>query len=183
MRTTTRFLVIATSLTVLATTAGAQASGAVIADLIRDVDEVQMKLVGLARAIPADKYGWRPAQGVRSIGEVVMHVAGDNWFMPGAAGTPVPAATGIKVDDYKTVEAYEGRALAADAAVREMEASFAFLKQAMRDTPDPAVRKKLFGRDQTMQQVWIMATTHLHEHLGQMIAYARSNGVVPPWSR
>ncbi|MGQ0646559.1 MAG: DinB family protein [Gemmatimonadaceae bacterium] len=176
---------ISVGLAMSAAPAAAQKTGSVVADLVKDVSEVEEKLVGLAKAIPADKYGWRPGQGVRSIGEVVMHVASDNWFIPGATGTAIPAATGIKPDDYKTVVAYEGRSVTPDAAVQELQSSFAYLKKAMRDTPEASmsVTKKVFGQDFTMQQVWIMATTHLHEHLGQLIAYARSNGVVPPWSK
>lgn len=186
MRSTIRSLATAsTMLVALTASAGAQGTTPLIADLLRDVNEVEEKLVGLARAIPANKHDWRPAAGVRSVGEVVMHVASDNWFIPGAAGTAIPAATGIKPDDYKTVAAYENRKLAPDAAIREMQSSFAYLKKAMQDTPaaDLTAKKKVFGQEMTMQQLWIMATTHLHEHLGQMIAYARSNGVKPPWSQ
>ena len=70
----------------------ARAQSALVTDLMKDVSEVEEKMVSLAKAIPADKYGWRPAAGVRSIGEVVMHVASDNYFIPAAAGTPTSAA-------------------------------------------------------------------------------------------
>ena len=42
---------------------------------------------------------------------------------------------------------------------------------------------KIFGTETTARATWISTTTHLHEHLGQLIAYARSNKVVPPWSK
>ena len=163
----------------------ARAQSALVTDLMKDVSEVEEKMVSLAKAIPADKYGWRPAAGVRSIGEVVMHVASDNYFIPAAAGTPAPAATGIKPDDYKSVTAFETRKVGADAAVAELQASFGFLKKTMQmaSATSLSTKQKMFGQEYTGQQVWIMATTHLHEHLGQMIAYARSNGVVPPWSK
>lgn len=163
----------------------AQAQSTVVTDLVKDVTDVEGKLVALAKAIPADKYGWRPMAGVRSVGEVVMHVASDNYFMPAAAGTAAPAATGVKGNDYKSAAAYEGRKLSPADAVKEMEASFAFLKKAMQDTPAAklSAKQKMFGAEFTGQQVWIMTATHLHEHLGQLIAYARSNGVVPPWSK
>ena len=156
-----------------------------VADLLKDVSELEKKMIDLSKAIPAAKYSYRPSAGVRSVGEVVMHVAGDNYFIPAAAGTAAPTATGINPDDYKTVEAYEKRALSPDSAVAQMAASFAFLKDAMKaQTPASLTEtKKLFGSEYTGQQTWIMATTHLHEHLGQMIAYARANNVVPPWSK
>ena len=168
--------------TPVAASAGDQA---LIADLMKDVSEVEKKMIDLSKAIPAAKYSYRPGAGVRSVGEVVMHVAGDNYFIPAAAGTAAPAATGINPDDYKTVEAYEKRALSADSAVAQLTASFAFLKDAMKaQTPASLTEtKKMFGSEYTGQQTWIMATTHLHEHLGQMIAYARANNIVPPWSK
>lgn len=160
-----------------------QAQGSLASDLMKDIGEVETKLVGLAKAIPVDKYGWRPGQGVRSVGELFMHVSADNYLIPAAAGTPAPAATGVKGDDYKTAMAFEKRPLDRDATIRELEASFAHLKSALGATGDMGKTVKLFGQDHTLQQVWILTATHLHEHLGQAIAYARTNGVVPPWSR
>lgn len=160
-----------------------QAQGSLASDLMKDIGQVESKLVGLAKAIPADKYAWRPGQGVRSVGELFMHVSADNYLIPAAAGTPAPAATAIKGDDYKTAVAFEKRQLDRDAMIKELEASFAFLKGALGATSDMGKSVKLFGQDFTLQQVWILAATHLHEHLGQAIAYARSNGVVPPWSQ
>lgn len=156
----------------------------VMGDLLQDVQGVEEKLVSLAQAIPADKFAWRPGEGVRSVGEVVVHVAADNWFIPVLAGVAAPANTGID-SKYETVLAYEKRTMAKDAAIAEMQRSFAHLKKAMNDTPDSALEQQvdMFGQQATRRAVWVLATTHLHEHLGQLIAYARTNDVVPPWSR
>lgn len=156
-----------------------------IDDLVRDVTEVEEKLVGLARAIPADKYDWRPGEGVRSVREVFLHVAADNYFIPTAFGVAPPAATGIKADDYSGVQAFEGRDAGPDAVATELEQSFAFLKKALTETSPTTLGESVsfFGSTFTVQQLWVLTATHLHEHLGQQIAYARSNGVVPPWSR
>ena len=78
-----------------------QAQGSLANDLLKDIGGVETKVIGLAKAIPADKYGWRPGQGVRSVHELFMHIAADNYLIPAAAGTPAPAETGIKGDDYK----------------------------------------------------------------------------------
>jgi uncharacterized damage-inducible protein DinB len=164
--------------------AAAQAPN-VVADLVADVAEVEKKLVGLANAIPADKWEWRPGAGVRSVGEVFKHVAADNYLIPAGLGYAADASTGIKGDDYKTAVAYEGRKMDKAQTIAELEKSFAHLKKSMQATTpaklgDPV---KLFGMPFTMQRAWILGTTHLHEHLGQMIAYARSNNVKPPWSQ
>ena len=83
-----------------------------------------------------------------------------------------------------TAVAFERRSRSKEEVVAELRASFAFLKAAMERevSSDMGREVTLFGSRSTAQQVWIMTTTHLHEHLGQAIAYARSNGVVPPWS-
>ena len=165
--------------------AAAQGSNTVVADLISDVTEVEQKLVGLARAMPAESFAWRPGAGVRSVGEVFQHVAADNYLLPIFAGTPAPAATGIKGDAYATVQAYETRSADRAAVIADLEQSFAHLRAAMTAsaTRSQADTVQLFGQARTLQQMWVLTTTHLHEHLGQAIAYARSNNVVPPWSR
>ena len=163
----------------------AQGREGLMGDLIRDVTEVERKIVGLARAIPASAYDWRPGKGVRSAGEVFMHVASDNYFMPAAMGISVPAETGINGKEYQSAVAFEKRTLTRDQIIAELETSFAYLKKAMADTPDDKLDApiELFGRKTTSRGTWIATTTHLHEHLGQLIAYARSSNVVPPWSK
>ena len=155
-----------------------------MADMHRDVSEVQQKLVDLARAIPESAYGWRPTA-ARSVGEVLLHVASDNYLIPVTMGKPMPAATGISADDMKSLEVYEKRKLTKDQIIAELEASFVHLHEAMGLTTDTNMNEtiKFFGRDWSRQRVMITTVTHLHEHLGQMIAYARSNSIAPPWSR
>jgi uncharacterized damage-inducible protein DinB len=170
-----------------ASNAGSPGAGAasLTADLLTDIGQVEKKVMGLARAIPADKYGWRPGEGVRSVGEVLMHVAADNYLLPAALGHAADPATGIKGDDYKAAQAYERRQLDRDATIAELEKSFAHLKRSLSSTPAAGLGKQvsMFGQTFTVQQTWIMTATHLHEHLGQLIAYARSNGVAPPWGQ
>ena len=163
----------------------APAAGSLTADLLADINEVQKKFVDLAKASPVDKYEWRPGAGVRSVNEVVLHVASDNYLIPAALGFTPDPATGIKGEDYKTAMAFEQRKMSRDAAIAELEKSFAFLKQSLQNTPAAKMgdQVKLFGQPFTMQRAWILGTTHLHEHLGQLIAYGRTNNVKPPWSR
>ena len=152
-------------------------------DLLTDIGQVERKMIALARAIPEDRFGWRPVEGVRSISEVVMHIAADNHFFPAALGTPAELSTGIKGDDFNTAVAFEKRTVTKAQAIAELEKSFAFLKLALGTvTPEQLSKEvRLFGMPFTNQSAWLMATTHLHEHLGQLIAYARSNSVKPPW--
>jgi uncharacterized damage-inducible protein DinB len=166
----------------IATPASAQTS--FMGDMHSDVNEVQKKVLDLARAIPEAAYGWRPGAGVRSIGEVLQHMAADNYLIPVAMGKPAPASTGI-TSDYNTAAAYEKRSVTKAQAIAELEASFTHLHQGMGLTTDANLAEKIdmFGQKWTRQRAMVLTVTHLHEHLGQLIAYARSNNVAPPWSR
>lgn len=157
----------------------------VLPDLLQDVGTVRGKLVGLAEAIPEESWSWRPGEGVRSVSEVVMHVSADNYLLPTAAGVEAPASTGIQGESYPSVQAFEGREVTRAEALAHLRDSFDHLEAAMEAAPRESMGEDvtIFGMEMTHQALWIMATTHLHEHLGQMIAYARTNGVVPPWSR
>ena len=176
VRATTLFLSL-----VLATSASAQG---LMADMHRDVSDVQKKFNDLAKAIPESAYSWRPG-GARSIGEVLLHVAADNYLIPVSMGKAAPAFTNISATDMKSVEAYEKRKLTKDQIIAELDASFKHLHEAMGLTTDANLTEniKFFGMDWSRQRAMLATVTHLHEHLGQMIAYARSNNVAPPWSR
>ncbi|MES2522768.1 MAG: DinB family protein [Gemmatimonadota bacterium] len=156
-----------------------------VVTLMRDIDGLAGKMVDLAKAIPADKYDWRPSAGARSVREVMLHVASDNYLLPALAGTTAPAATGIKLTDFKSVEAYEKRPLSRDSVIVELQRSFTHLANAMAKTQTSNLTEtvNMFGQKSPVQDLWILTTTHLHEHLGQSIAYARSNSITPPWSK
>ena len=157
--------------------ATAGAATGVRAELVKELESAERKLVALAEAIPQDKYTWRPAEGVRSVSEVFVHVAGANLMIPGMAG--VPAATGITLtrDAEKTMT---------DKAqvVNALRQSFAHAKSAVSSMSDADLdtAAQLFGQPSTKRGVLLLVATHAHEHTGQQIAYARMMGIAPPWS-
>lgn len=157
----------------------------VMNDLIKDVDGVQQKLTALAKAMPAAKYTWRPGAGVRSVGEVFLHVSSDNYLMPALGGTPIPASTKLDMKKYDTFGVYEKQNMTPAQVEADLNTSFAHLKAAMKaqTAADMSTVVDMFGQKSTKQAMWVGTTTHLHEHLGQAIAYARMNGIVPPWSK
>lgn len=159
------------------------AAQGLMGDMHRDVSAVEKKFLDLARAIPESAYSWRPT-GARSIGEVLLHVSVDNYFLPIPMGKPAPAAANISATDFKTLQAYEKRQLTKAQIIAELEASFKHLHEGMGLTTDSNLTQtiKFFGQDVTRQRAMLGTVTHLHEHLGQLIAYARSNKVAPPWS-
>jgi hypothetical protein len=169
----------------LAVPLGAQDREGLMGDLLKDIAEVQTKIVGLAKAMPPEAYAWRPSPGVRSTAEVFAHVAADNYFLPAAMGINPPPETGISGKDFKTTLAFEKKTMTREQILAELDKSFAFLKTSMSGVPDTQLSAPLeiFGQKTTNRSLWISTTTHLHEHLGQLIAYARSNKVTPPWSK
>ena len=162
----------------------ADSSGAaVIADLARTVGVAHEKFMALAEAMPEEEYGWRPMEGVRSVGEVFIHVAADNWFGPAVVGVEAPAETGVTTEGA-TVNAYQERALSKEEILAEMEVSFQHVLAAMEATASRAEEEvSLRGNPLTVADLWVRLIVHMHEHLGQSVAYARSLEVVPPWSR
>lgn len=115
-----------------------------------------------------------------------MHVAALNYYAPSAAGIDPPEATGLDLSDPATTfPAYEASRSAKDSVLVQVRASFSHLRTAFESMGDADLDQEVqvFGRPLTLRQLWIGHTGHLHEHLGQLIAYARVNEVVPPWSQ
>ena len=146
------------------------------ADFLTQFDDVSKKIVDLAEAVPADKYGWRPAPGVRSISEVYMHIVGGNSYIPSFMG--VKPMEGIERGMEKSVTE---KARVVDL----LKKSMAHARAAVLATPDADLDKKvkIFGGESSERGVIMIIGNHLHEHLGQSIAYARANGIAPPWSK
>ena len=145
------------------------------AEFLGQLDDVEKKIEGLAAAVPDSKYAWRPAEGVRSISEVYMHVAGANFHFMKFVGAKPPE--GLDPAMEKTITD--------KAKIAEwLKKSFDHVRQTVLAMPDADLEKptKMFGQDATFRNVLLTEGFHLHEHLGQSIAYARMNGVVPPWT-
>lgn len=162
------------SLSSAAAAQGAAAPKGVRGDMLAQLDDAASKLEQLAGAIPEDKLSWRPAAGVRSVGEVIMHVTGGNYYITSFAGVKAPG------------DAPEGEnAASRAAAIAQLKRSFDHVRTAIRNASDADLDKPatMFGQQTTYRNVYLTTVTHAHEHLGQLIAYARSNGVTPPWSR
>jgi hypothetical protein len=147
-----------------------------------DLDTLQGKFLALAEAFPADKYAWRPAPGVRSVGEAFMHVASEYYvFTPMAYGATPSPVVGRGREAFQKFEAMSSK----EEVIKHLKEGFAYQKQALGglDAAQISGTKKLFGRDLTIVETSLAMSGDLHEHLGQLIAYARMNGVKPPWSR
>ncbi len=159
-----------------AATASTTASG-FRAEFLEETAYYEQRYTRLAEAMPADKYTWRPSEGVRSVGEVYTHIISANYGVAGALGTPPPAGF-----DFKAVAALSGDKAKVLPVLQESFAHFrgAILALSGADGDKP---QKMFNRQTTLRGALMMIDRHWGEHLGQSIAYARVNGVVPPWTQ
>ena len=156
--------------------AAAAPAGGARAEIVRSLDDAQKKLLALAEAMPAEKYTWRPGQGVRSVGEVFAHVAGGNYFLPTFWGVKPPA--GVDPRGFEKEGGDKAK------TIDTLKKSFDHVRHAIDSIPEADLGKavKLFDHEGTYREAVLLVASHAHEHLGQSIAYARMNNVVPPWS-
>jgi uncharacterized damage-inducible protein DinB len=147
------------------------------AQAIVDLQQMQKKYVDLAQALPADKYNWRPEPGVRSVSELFLHVAGANYGFPTMMTGTAPAP------GYKR-EGFEKSTTDKAQVIDQLNKSFAYAIAAVQNmsNADFAKPEKKLGPDANDGDVIYLMVMHSHEHLGQSIAYARMNGVTPPWT-
>jgi len=138
----------------------------------KDAGTLSDKFTGLARVM-SGKYDWKPGQGVRSVADVFNLIVRENGLLAGVlSGTPNTGAAPAPITDPEKMQ-------------EALKASYLNLQKAIAALSDDDLRTtvKLFGRDWTKQDALMHVLEDQHEHLGQSIAYARSNGVVPPWSK
>jgi uncharacterized damage-inducible protein DinB len=137
---------------------------------------VSGQLIALAEATPPEKFAWRPAPGVRSTSEVYMHIVIANFYLLSVTGPPMPV--GLTADSEKTVTS---KPKVIDWLKRSLDAvktAHAAIK------PGDLKRKvKVEGRDADVDGMYLRIIVHANEHMGQLVAYARMNGIVPPWSK
>jgi uncharacterized damage-inducible protein DinB len=145
------------------------------AEIVGQLGFVEKRIEDLAAAMPADKYSWRPGDGVRSVSEVYMHIVGANYLFMTFLGVKPP----MKMDPGMESSVTDKTEIAG-----KLKPSFDHFRTAVLGLSDKDLDKTtdMFGRTTTYRNVLVTAIAHLHEHLGQSIAYARMNGVVPPWT-
>ena len=143
-------------------------------EFLAQMADVEKKISDLAEAMPESTYSWRPMEGVRSVSEVYMHIAGANYLFPTFAGIKKPEGA-----DWDLKNVTEKKKV-----IEALKQSFDHMRDAVMKTSDADLSKpaKLFGQETTRRGVFFEAALHMHEHLGQSIAYARMNKIVPPWT-
>jgi len=134
------------------------------------------RVLSLAEAMPADKYSWRPEEGVMSVEEVYTHIARYNfYYLENSLGIPAP--DDVNMEDIESITGKEN-------VVAILERSINHVKAVMKEMPVSKLQDEtqMYGNTVNGQAVLMQLITHKSEHVGQSIAYARMNGIVPPWS-
>lgn len=158
---------------------------------MKDLDSLHVKVLALATAIPADKYTWRPGSGVRSVSEVLMHIASEWYvftpmsvasaapadFVPGTT-TPAERRTAMNAK-LKAMETTTNK----DAVFAELNKSWAYCKSQLTSADPSRLTGKYKPWGVPLDDAAFIMAGDLHEHLGQLIAYSRMLGVKPPWSK
>jgi uncharacterized damage-inducible protein DinB len=177
MRTSARLLLTCTIAAAAPAAASAQNTTATLrSELLSQFNQSIRKVIALAEAMPADRYTWHPP-GAMPVGQVYGHIARYNYGYPAdAMGTAVPSGIGLD-----TLEAMRDKAQ----LVQLLRRSADHVRRTVTDMPVEQLDASttLYGRSVPRWAVVLQLVTHMNEHLGQSIAYARANNVAPPWSR
>jgi hypothetical protein len=153
-------------------------AAAVKAAFMADLEAMRVKFIGLAETFPPDKYSWRPMEGVRSVSEVLMLIASEGYGF-------APAGFGGKAAMSREESGALSKVTDKAQVIGHLNTAFAYAKQTI-EAIDPATlvgKRALFGRERSTPEVVLFIAGDMHEHLGQLIAYARMNRIVPPWSK
>ena len=146
------------------------------AQALADLQTVQKKMVDLANAIPADKLTWRPSADSRSFAEVFLHVAGERYQILALGGAVPPAGFDGKTFEKSTTDKAQ--------IVAELDRTWDFAQKTINGMSNANFAKLLpkLGPQANAGDVVYILVADAHEHLGQVVAYARENGIVPPWT-
>ena len=145
--------------------------------LLKSFNEASGKILALAESIPESSYGWRPMEGVSSVGDILVHVTETNFSLGERLGGKPP--TGI---DQKAV----GKAMKTKAeALAVTKQGMDYIREILATVSAAELLPEVnvFGSKAPKLRVALLPVDHAHEHLGQLIAYARMNRIVPPWSK
>ena len=162
-----------------AAVAGSPKSG-FISEILAQLDRVKGQVVSLEGAIPQDKFDWRPMEGVRSNSELYLHIGDGLYIFANAAGLKSPFDNKTLFDEKTRDVRTTDKAKIAE----ELNSSFKWTAGAIGKMTEADLEKTVdfFGSKMTVRNLLMTLINHTHEHLGQAIAYARTNRVVPPWT-
>jgi uncharacterized damage-inducible protein DinB len=152
------------------------------AEVLAPLEGLEKQVLALAAAVPEEKYGWRPGPGVRSFKETFLHIANGNSLLLHIIEGPTKEQLNQEIEANA---AGEKDALTKAQVIARLTESFGAVRKAMEAASAGALSRDadFFGRKTNMRGIFTVIDNHVSEHLGQLIAYSRMNGIVPPWSQ
>jgi uncharacterized damage-inducible protein DinB len=146
------------------------------AQAMLDLDLQNKKIISLVEVLPQDKFTWRPSPDARSFAEVILHVSGERYSILALGGAKPPASFDAKTYEKSTTD--KAKILA------ELKASGDFTQATIGAMTNAEFAKLLpdLGPQANAGDVVYILVADCHEHMGQLVAYARENGIVPPWT-
>ena len=148
---------------------------------VADLEQMRDKFLSLAEAFPEDTWDWAPMEGVRSVRDVMVLMVAEGHIFPGMWGAdpPMGAASGFGAETARVT------AMSKADVIGEIERAWNYMIDSCRNmtAADLGADAAWFGQATNAAGVVGFAVRDMHEHLGQSIAYARMNQIVPPWSR
>jgi len=153
-------------------------SSSIQSEFIGIVEFNEERVFQLAEAIPAESYSWAPSPGIRNFSQSMMHVATGNYFFAMIWGSPPPADVDLMTLEQNITEKED--------VIKALQASYDHLKAAAAKISDEGLDRKVQfpdGTEYTVKTTMFIVTEHIGEHKGQLVAYARMNGIAPPWSK
>lgn len=150
------------------------------AQYLADIETLESKFTDLAEAMSEEQYAWRPMDGVRSVSEVFMLIVAENYVVPSAWGATAPEGMTVDNSLFGSLANVTVKAEVLGA----LRQSFAYFKGTVGDLTPMQMHEQItfFGQERMVQEALFLISGDMHEHLGQAIAYARANHVVPPWT-
>jgi uncharacterized damage-inducible protein DinB len=182
MKRTLLFAAICLSFLAVAPAGRAQETKGFRSDLIGQIAYGQKEILDLENAIPENEMTWRPNKEVRSISEVYSHIAFGNYLFAKFAGLTMPE--GISITGPDDEKKWEKASTDKKVIHEQLVKSFDFVKNGINTMADASLENTVdfFGQKMSVRSVLLGLLSHMHEHLGQSIAYARMEGIVPPWT-
>ncbi len=151
------------------------------AQYLIDIEAMETKFLALAGAMDAESYTWSPMEGVRSVSQVFMLMAGECYVIPNAWNAEPSEELGkVEVGLFNEFAQITDKEM----VLEHLRNGFTYYKEVINALTEEDMARTItfFGADRTVQESLFLMSGDMHEHLGQAIAYARANHVVPPWS-
>ena len=161
-------------------------------EFLWELEIVEKQLLAMAETVPADRYGWRPEEKVRSVSEVLIHVVAGNFLLLDIVGAKAPddvygqiSAGGFErfAELIRRNDDLEKIVCEKEGVIALLQRSFQTVRRSFAKAGTAELDRRLYfaGEVTSVRRVYLRMLAHSHEHMGQMIAYLRVNGIAPPW--